>query len=163
MTMLPGGAVLILLAAAALAPPPAGPAGFAARKLRAASLQALGQWQPALDAALRVNREMPDDLETYALLVDAYRRLGRPGDAETQAQWMLNLRPEDPRGLRRAGDLRADLGDFQGALQMYSECFRRTSPARAGERAALLRRMAELLQSSGQPDKARQFYAAARR
>ena len=50
----------------------------------------------------------------YGLLTDANVELGNYNDAETSAQWMLNLRPGNLPALIRAARLRELFGDAEG-------------------------------------------------
>ena len=72
----------------------------------------------ALDDAKTLNRRIPDDVLVYGFLVDANAELGNCKDAETAAQWMLNLRPGNLPGLTRAAYLRELFGDIDGALEL---------------------------------------------
>src|SRR5688500_10824078 len=75
------------------------PTSHRAGVLNARLLIAEGKAENGLEQAKVLNRNMPDDLDTYALMVDAALALGRVEDAEKSAQWMLNMRPEDVRSL----------------------------------------------------------------
>jgi tetratricopeptide (TPR) repeat protein len=90
-----------------------------------------------LDEAVRLNRNMPDDLDTYALIVDAALVLGKVDQAEKSAQWMLNLRPEDVRSLMRGAAVRGALGDHEGVMQMLTDALARTSRTETALRAAI--------------------------
>jgi len=98
------------------------------------------------DKALKIGRELnartPDELDYWAVIVDAARGLGKSDEAEKAAQWMLNLRPEDVRGLERAGLVREDLGDLTGAEDMIVEAYKRAPPTDTALRVRLLNQMA---------------------
>ncbi len=49
------------------------------------------EFAAALDAAKKLNRKMPDDVMLYGFLTDANVELGNYREAETAAQWMLDL------------------------------------------------------------------------
>ena len=49
---------------------------------------------------------MPDDIEVHGFLVDANIELGNFDEAVRHAQWMLNLRPGNQEGEKRAARLR---------------------------------------------------------
>ncbi len=122
-----------------------------------------GRTKEALDAALRLNHEAPDDLDTYGLLVDAYRKLGRLEDAEKAAQWMLDLRPWDLRGLTRAAALRDDFGDTTGAIELYTECFQKAFPTDTVMRADILTALARLDRKTGHREEADRLLADVRK
>ena len=113
------------------------PESHRAGVLRARVLLAEGDAEKSLLAARRCNRNMPDDLETYAVIVDAALILGRVGEAERAAQWMLDLRPEDVRSLVRGAAVREALKDYEGAAQMLSDAFARTSRGDVALRAGI--------------------------
>ena len=113
------------------------PPSHRAGVLKTRLLIAEGNSESALEQAKVLNTSMPDDLDTYALIVDAALALGLIEDAEKSAQWMLNLRPEDVRSLMRGAAVREALKDDEGAAQMLQEAFARTSRGETALRAAI--------------------------
>lgn len=113
------------------------PPSHRANLLSARLQMAEGKAESALEQAKVLNRNMPDDLDTYALIVDAALTLGRVEDGEKSAQWMLNLRPEDVRSLMRGAAVREALKDDEGAAQMLVDAFARTSRHELAVRAAI--------------------------
>ncbi|MCC6539988.1 MAG: tetratricopeptide repeat protein [Bryobacterales bacterium] len=103
----------------------AAPRDYPLRRLRVRLLLAQGDATAAREQAAALNREMPDDLAVYGLLAEAQARLGDLAGAEKNVQWMLDLRPEDPRSLLAAARLRTRFGLHEGALQMYADAVRR--------------------------------------
>jgi predicted Zn-dependent protease len=154
------GATIALLASLA---GPAAPAGYPIQKLQVQILLMQGHTAAAMERANQLNRAMPDDLDTYALLVDVYRATNHRAEAVAAAQWMLNIRENDVRGLLRAAELRQDQGDLDGAIDMLNQCYARTSLAQPAQRADILSRMARLFEKQSKTDDARQLYAEARR
>ena len=113
------------------------PQSHRASVLRARLLLAQGDASKALEAARQCNRNMPDDLDAYAVIVDAALMLDRVEEAERAAQWMLNLRPEDVRSLMRGAAVREALKDYDGAVQMLTDAFARTSRGEVALRAGI--------------------------
>lgn len=112
------------------------------------------EFAAALEAAEALNREVPDDLQTYAYLTDAHIELGHYAEAERAAQWLLDLRPGNIPGLTRAAYLRELFGDIDGSLDLMLQAYQRTPPAEREDRAWLLTHMAHLQLLDRQPDRA---------
>lgn len=138
------------------------PAHFAALKLRARQLTAEGDFAAARELALGLNRKMPDDLDVRWSLVAACRLSGKREEAERVAQWMLDLRPEDPRSLLAAVDLRTDRGQFEAALRVCLDLLLRTESQDPYLRLAVLDRAAAAYQGLGRGQFAEQARAAAK-
>jgi len=81
--------------------------------------------------------------------VDANAELGNYKDAETAAQWMLNLRPGNLPGLTRAAYLRELFGDVDGALELMNMAYQSTPPTENEDGAWILTQMAHLRLSEG--------------
>lgn len=124
------------------------PVNFEVKKLEVWAAILDGHHEQGLELALALNKRMPDDLEVYGYLVDAYRKLGKLDLAEAQATWMLRLRPENRETLRRVAQLRESFADFEGALQMWNNFYRRTPAMLALDRAYALARIAHLMAPS---------------
>ena len=98
----------------------------------------------ALDLATTLNKRVPDDLMTYAFLVDANVELGNYDDAEKASDWLLNLRPGTIPGLTRAAYLRELFGDIEGSLDFMGKAFQRTSPNETEDLAWILAHVSHL-------------------
>jgi len=98
--------------------------------------------------SLTLNKQMPDDVEIYGYMVEAYARLGKLEQAEQQANWMLRLRPENRDSIRCAAELRERFGDAEGALQMWNDLYRRTPETLVYDRSLALARIAQLMKKS---------------
>jgi len=125
------------------------PGDFAAARARAWALLGQHAFARALQAAEALNARFPDDVATYALLVDANVELGRYPAAEAAAQWMLDLRPGNIPGLTRAAYLREIYGDVDGSLDLMLQALARTAPAETEERAWLLTQVSHLQLNAG--------------
>ena len=82
------------------------PANFDGERIHVWLLLGKHEFAAALDAGRKLNQRMPDDVMVYGFLTDANVELGNYKDAETAAQWMLDLKPGNMPGLTRAGFLR---------------------------------------------------------
>ena len=80
----------------------------------------------------------------YGLLTEANAELGYYKDAETAAQWMLNLRPGNLPALTNAAHLRELFGDMEGSYELLQMAYESTPPTEEEERAWLLTQMGHL-------------------
>jgi tetratricopeptide (TPR) repeat protein len=130
------------------------PHNFDAEQVRVAILLSEHEFPAALDAATALNKKVPDDVMVYGLLTDANVELGNYNDAETSAQWMLNLRPGNLPALIRAAHLRKLFGDAEGAYELMELAYQSTPPTETEERAGILTEMGQVRLASGNPDAA---------
>ena len=107
------------------------------------------EFAAARDAALALNKKVPDDVLVYGFLTDANAELGNYDEAEKAAQWMLDLRPGNLPGLTRAAYLRELFGDVDGALDLMQMAYQSTPPTEAEDRAWILTQMGHLQLSRG--------------
>jgi tetratricopeptide (TPR) repeat protein len=115
----------------------------------------------AREHAMALNKRIPDDVMTYAFLVDANIELGNYSDAEKAAQWMLDLRPGNVPGLTRAAYLRELFGDFEGAIDFMQDAYQRTPYAETEDRAWTLTQLAHLHLMSGRIENAEKLLKSA--
>lgn len=120
------------------------PDSLEVRKLRVWVLLGRHEFARARDEAEALNRRVPDDVLVYGLLADAHAELGNYGKAEAAVQWMLDLRPGNVPGLTRAAYLRELFGDVEGAIEMMTLAYQRTSQAEAEDQAWILTHVAHL-------------------
>jgi tetratricopeptide (TPR) repeat protein len=125
------------------------PENLEAQRTEAAVLIGRKEFAKALDISKILNAKMPDDVTTYGLAVDADLALGNYKDAETAAQWMLDLRPGNIPGLLRGARLRRLFGDTEGAMQLYSESYQQVPQTQTEDLAWILTQMADLDLSTG--------------
>jgi tetratricopeptide (TPR) repeat protein len=102
------------------------------------------EFAAALEAAKQLNQKMPDDVMVYGFLTDANVELGNYKDAETAAQWMLDLKPGNMPGLTRAAYLRELFGDIQGSLELMEMAYQSTPPSEVEDGAWIVTQMAHL-------------------
>ena len=81
------------------------PDNFDGQRIHVWLLLGKHEFAAALEAAKKLNLKMPDDVMLYGFLTDANVELGKYKDAETAAQWMLDLKPGNIPGLTRAAYL----------------------------------------------------------
>lgn len=125
------------------------PDDFDAARTRVWVLLGQHEFADALSAAKALNARYPDDLMTYALLVDANIELGHYAAAEAAAQWLLDLRPGNIPGLTRAAYLRELFGDLDGSVELMLQALQRTAPAETEDRAWLLTQVSHLQLQAG--------------
>jgi tetratricopeptide (TPR) repeat protein len=125
------------------------PNNFDTEKIQVSVLLGEHEYPVALEAAKTLNKRVPDDVMVYGLLTDANVELGNYKDAETAAQWMLNLRPGNLPALTRAAHLRELFGDTDGAYELMEMAYQSTPPTETGARAHLLTQMGYLRLASG--------------
>jgi tetratricopeptide (TPR) repeat protein len=130
------------------------PNNFDAEKIRVSILLGEHEYPAALEIAQALNKKIPDDVMVYGLLTDANVELGNYDDAETSAQWMLNLRPGNRPALIRAAHLRELFGDAEGSYDLMELAYQSTPPTENADRAELLTQMGRLRLKSGSPDAA---------
>jgi hypothetical protein len=119
------------------------------RLLHARLLLASGETKRALAEATWLNREIPDELDPYGIIVDAALLLGDIKQAETAGNWMLKLRPEDVRSLTRGAAVREAIADYDGAAQMLTDALGRTPRSDVAVRAGIGVALARLSMRSG--------------
>jgi len=102
------------------------------------------EFAAALEEAKKLNKKMPDDIMVYGFLTDANVELGNYKDAETAAQWMLDLRPGNLPGITRAAYLRELFGDIDGSLELMNMALQSTPPSEVEDAAWIVTQMAHL-------------------
>jgi tetratricopeptide (TPR) repeat protein len=120
------------------------PDNFDGQRIHVWLLLGKHEFSAALDAAKKLNRKMPDDVMLYGFLTDADVELGNYKDAETAAQWMLDLKPGNTPGLTRAAYLRELFGDIEGSLELMNMAYQSTPPNEAEDAAWIVTQMAHL-------------------
>ena len=120
------------------------PANFDGERIHVWLLLGKHEFAAALDAAKTLNQKMPDDVMLYGFLTDANVELGNYKDAETAAQWMLDLKPGNTPGLTRAAYLRELFGDIEGSLELMNMAYQSTPPGELEDGAWIVTQMAHL-------------------
>jgi tetratricopeptide (TPR) repeat protein len=135
----------------------AAPGNYLLEQVQCEYLLYKGDFAAARPLALRLNRKMPDDLESYSLRVRVHLQDGDMEEAEKQAQWMLNLRQDEAITLWRAAEVRERLEDWNGALQFYGEAYRSMKTERELDRAVIRAQAARLQSKIGKAADARKI------
>jgi tetratricopeptide (TPR) repeat protein len=130
------------------------PDNFDGARIRVWLLLGKHEFAAALEEAKKLNQKMPDDVMVYGFLTDANAELGNYKDAETAAQWMLDLRPANLPGLTRAAYLRELFGDIDGALDLMNTAFQSTPPNEVEDAAWIVTQMAHLKLVEGKIEEA---------
>jgi len=68
---------------------------FQLQRTQVALMLSRHEFVQARELALALNRRLPDDVMTYGYLAEADIALGNYQDAEINAQWTMNLRPNN--------------------------------------------------------------------
>ena len=130
------------------------PDNFDGQRIHVWLLLGKHEFAAALDAAKKLNQRMPDDVMLYGFLTDANVELGNYKDAETAAQWMLDLKPGNTPGLTRAAYLRELYGDIEGSLELMNMAYQSTPPNEVEDGAWIVTQMAHLNLAIGKTEEA---------
>jgi tetratricopeptide (TPR) repeat protein len=103
----------------------------------------------ALEAAIALNKEAPNDVLVYGFLTDANAELGNYAEAEKAAQRMLDLHPGNLPALTRAAYLRELFGDIDGAYELMEMAYQATPVGETEDRAWVVTQMAHLRMVAG--------------
>ena len=125
------------------------PGNFDGEKIKVWLLLGRHEFAAALEAAKTLNKRVPDDVLVWGFLTDANAELGNYKDAETAAQWMLDLRPGNLPGITRAAYLRELFGDLDGALELMNMAYQSTPPNETEDAAWVLAQIGHLQMASG--------------
>ncbi len=150
------------------------PDNFDGQRIRVWLLLGKHEFAAALEAAKELSRKLPDDVMLYGFLTDANVELGNYKEAETAAQWMLDLKPGNMPGLTRGAYLRELFGDIDGSLDLMNMAYQSTPPSEVeyDEAAELLKQryqvaphaenlfdLARALQWAGHKEQTQQAFA----
>lgn len=130
------------------------PNDFQLEKTHVALLLGRQQFAEGKKEAMALNKRTPDDVTSYGYIAEAGIALGDYQDAESSAQWMLNLLPYNVPGLLIAADLRQIYGDSDGALECLERASTETSPSETEELAWIDNKIASIRIDSGNPEAA---------
>lgn len=127
---------------------------FQLRKTQVALMLARGQFADAKAAAMELNRRTLDDVMVYGYLAEAEIGLGDYENADKNAQWMLNMLPNNVPGLVLGAKLRVHYGDPNGAIEFLNLAYNETSPSEVEELAWIANQIAAIEIESGHPEDA---------
>jgi tetratricopeptide (TPR) repeat protein len=137
------------------------PNNFETEKIQVSILLGEHDFATALDQAKILNKKGPDDVLVYGMLADANAALGKYKDAETAAQWMLDLRPGNRPALVHAAALRELFGDPDGSYELLDLALQSTPFTESEERAWVLTQMGHERLISGNTDAAEKLLTQA--
>jgi tetratricopeptide (TPR) repeat protein len=132
------------------------PEDFQLQRTQVALMLSRHEFAQARDRATVLNHRTPDDVMTYGYIAEADIALGNYSEAETNAQWMMNLRPYNTPALMVGARLRALYGDSRGAIDFLNRAYSQTSPAEVEDLAWIANQIASIQIESGQNDAAAQ-------
>ena len=135
------------------------PNDFQLQKTQVALMLGRHDFVQARERAMALNRHTPDDVMTYGYIAEADIALGNYAEAETNAQWMMNMRPNNTPALLVGAKLRTLYGDAHGAIDFLNRAYSQTSPAEVGDLAWITNQIASIQIESGQTDAAEQTLA----
>jgi tetratricopeptide (TPR) repeat protein len=134
---------------------------FQLQKTQVALMLSRHAFVQARELASALNRRIPDDVMAYGYLAEANIALGNYQDAETNAQWMMNLRPNNTPALLLGAKLRTLYGDNHGAIEFLNRAYGQTSPIEVEDQAWILNQIASIQIDSGQDGEAARTLAGA--
>lgn len=128
------------------------PEDFQLQKTQVALLLSRHEFVHARDMAAILHRRTPDDVMTYGYLAEAFIALGDYPGAEVDAQWMMNMRPNNTPALLFGAELRMLYGDAHGAIDFLNRAYSQTWPAEVEDMAWIANQIASTQIQSGQAD-----------
>jgi tetratricopeptide (TPR) repeat protein len=132
------------------------PADFQLQKTQVALMLSRHEFAQAKERATALHLHTPDDVMTYGYLAEANIALGNYQEAETNAQWMMNLRPNNTPALLVGATLRTLYGDAHGAIDFLNRAYSQTSPTEVEDLAWIANQIASIQIDLGQNDAAEQ-------
>jgi len=131
-------------------------ADFQLQRSQVALMLGRHKFAEARERATALHHRTPDDVMTYGYIAEADIALGNYSEAETNAQWMMNLRPNNTPALLIGAKLRTLYGDAQGAIEFLNHAYTQTSPAEVEELAWIANQIASIQIDAGQNEAAAQ-------
>src|SRR6202045_5473465 len=123
---------------------------FQLQRTQVALMLSRHEFTQARDRATVLNHRTPDDVMTYGYIAEADIALGNYAEAETNAQWMMNMRPYNTPALLVGAKLRALYGDAHGAIDFLNRAYSQTSPTEVEDLAWIANQIASIQIESGQ-------------
>jgi len=127
---------------------------FQLQKLQVVLMLSRHEYAKARERAAVFNKRTPDDVMLYGYLAEADFALGDYQDAETAAQWMLNMRQNNIPGLLIGAKLRTLYGDPNGAIEFLNLAYSESSPMEVEDLASIANEIAAIEIGQGQTDTA---------
>jgi tetratricopeptide (TPR) repeat protein len=114
------------------------------------------EFAAAREQAMALHRRTPDDVMTFGYIAEADIALGNYSEADTNAQWMMNMRPNNTPALLVGARLRTIYGDLHGAIEFLNQAYSQTSPEEVEDLAWIANQIASIQIDLGQTDAALQ-------
>ncbi len=127
-------------------------ADFQLQKTQVALMLSRNEFASARERATALHRRIPDDVMTYGYRAEADLALGNYSEAEANAQWMMNMRPNNTPALLVGATLRTLYGDTHGAIEFLNVAYSQTSPEEVEDLAWIANQIASIQIESGQND-----------
>ena len=128
------------------------PESFSLQKTQVVLMLSRHEFSQARERATILNHRMPDDVTTYGYIAEADIALGNYPEAETNAQWMMDMRPNNTPALLVGAKLRMLYGDAHGALDFLNRAYSQTSPTDVEDLAWIANQIASIQIESGHAD-----------
>jgi tetratricopeptide (TPR) repeat protein len=129
---------------------------FQLQKTQVVLLLSRHEFAQAIERATALHHRTPDDVMTYGYLAEANISLGNYEEAEKNAQWMMNMRPDNTPALLVGASLRTLYGDPHGAIDFLNRAYSQTSPTEVEDLAWIANQITSIQINSGQNDAAEQ-------
>jgi tetratricopeptide (TPR) repeat protein len=129
---------------------------FQLLRTQVALLLSRHEFAEARERATVLHRRTPDDVMTYGYIAEADIALGNYSEAVTNAQWMMNMRPNNTPALMVGARLRALCGDARGAIEFLNQAYSQTPPSEIEDLAWIANQIASIQIDLGQNDEAAQ-------
>ncbi len=126
------------------------PTDFQLQRTRVALLLSRHSFVQAKDLATELHKRIPDDVMTYGYIAEGEIGVGDYADAETNAQWMMNMRPNNTPALLIGAMLRTLYGDTHGAIDFLNRAYEQTSPVEVEDLAWIANQIASIEINAGQ-------------
>lgn len=130
------------------------PENFSLQKTQVVLMLSRHEFSQARTRAAILNHRTPDDVMIYGYIAEADIALGNYPEAETNAQWMMNMRPNNTPALLVGAKLRILYGDAHGAIDFLNRAYAQTSPTEVEDLAWIANQIASIQIESGQADAA---------
>jgi tetratricopeptide (TPR) repeat protein len=125
------------------------PANFEGRKARVAIRLRQHRYEDALEEALALNQQTPDDNALYGFISEAQIALGNYKEAEAAVQRMIDLRPVNGPGMERGAVIRELIGYPEAALDWWNSALHLMADRDSEARAFILTQMARIHRETG--------------
>jgi len=128
------------------------PENFPLQKTQVVLMLSRHEFSQARERATILHERTRDDVMSYGYIAEADIALGDYPEAESNAQWMMNMRPNNTPALLVGARLRMLYGDAHGAIDFLSRAYSQTSPTEVEDLAWIANQIASIQIESGHAD-----------